>query len=290
MDHLSAARGGPWTDPAAATEPADDSSPDDVASALADPGSSDDVFKALSDPSRRLLLDSLFADDGQTLSDLSARLPGMTRFGVMKHLRLLEAAGLVTTHKIGREKLHYLNPVPIRLIHDRWTSKYTEPWVGALADLKAGLEGPLANRPRHVFEVYIRTTPELLWQAISDPEVTHRYLHGTRVDTAWRPGERIAYWLGDELVVDGKVLTADPPRKLVTTWSFRSSPDLREDPQSRVTWEIEPMGSETCRLTLLHDDFPSETCTFQSVKSGWPKVLSSLKSLLETGAALSVSR
>jgi uncharacterized protein YndB with AHSA1/START domain len=208
----------------------------------------------------------------------------------MKHLRLLEAAGLVTSHKIGREKLHYLNPVPIRLIHDRWTSKYAEPWVGALADLKINLEGPATGRPRHVFQVYIRTTPEDLWQAISDPEVTQRYLHSSRVESEWRPGERIAYWLADELVVDGTVLEAEPPRKLVTTWSFRRSPEMRNDPPSRVTWEIEPMGDKTCRLTLLHDDFPSETRTFQSVKSGWPLVLSSLKSLLETGAALTVSR
>src|SRR3954471_19708605 len=98
--------------------------------------SPDDVFKALADPSRRLLLDSLFVRDGQTLGDLSARLPSMTRFGVMKHLRLLEAAALLVTRKIGREKLHYLTPVPIRLIADRWIGKYAEPWVGALAELK----------------------------------------------------------------------------------------------------------------------------------------------------------
>jgi uncharacterized protein YndB with AHSA1/START domain/DNA-binding transcriptional ArsR family regulator len=275
MDHLSVARAAAWS------AQADDAEPG---------GSSDDVFKALADPSRRLLLDSLFAADGQTLGDLSARLPAMTRFGVMKHLRLLEAAGLVTSHKIGREKLHYLNPVPIRLIHDRWTSKYTEPWVGALADLKMNLEGPATRRPRHVFQVYIRTTPEDVWQAISDPEVTQRYLHGTRVDSAWRLGERIAYWKDDELVVEGKVLTAEPPRKLTTTWSFRSSLGLRDDPPSRVTWEIEPIEDQTCRLTVIHDDFPGETPTFQSVKSGWPVVLSSLKSLLETGTALGVSQ
>src|ERR1700730_5748731 len=112
MDHLSAARAGPW--------PVESSDADRL-------GSSGDVFQTLVDPSRRPLVHSLFAADGQTLGDLSARLPGMTRFGVMKHLRLLEAAGLVTSRKICREKLHYLNPVPIRLTHARWTSKYTEP-------------------------------------------------------------------------------------------------------------------------------------------------------------------
>src|SRR5919199_371573 len=116
-----------------------------------------DVFRALADPSRRLLLDSLFDEDGQTLGELSAKLPSMTRFGVMKHLRILETAGLVVTRKVGREKLHYLNPVPIRLIHDRWIGKYAEPWVGALAELKVDLERTHMERPRHVFQVYIRT-------------------------------------------------------------------------------------------------------------------------------------
>src|SRR4029453_3434544 len=112
----------------------------------------DEVFKALADPSRRLLLDSLFVHDGQTLSQLSARLSVMTRFGVMKHLRQLEAANLVLTRKVGREKLHYLNPVPIRLMHDRCIGKYAEPWVGALAELKSDLEGTrMEQRPRHVF-------------------------------------------------------------------------------------------------------------------------------------------
>src|SRR5438034_5661971 len=216
--------------------------------------SDDDVFKALADPSRRLLLDSLFTEDGQTLGELSARLPGMTRFGVMKPLRVLESAGLITTRKVGRERLHYLNPVPIRLMHDRWIGKYAEPWVGALAGLKVSLEGAAMDRPRHVFQVYIRTTPELLWQAITDPVFTLRFFHQSRVNSTWQPGDRVSYFIGDELVVDGEVLQADPPHRLVQTWSFRRNPQLRADPPSRVTWEIEPVG-ETCRLTLVHDDF-----------------------------------
>jgi DNA-binding transcriptional ArsR family regulator len=99
----------------------------------------DAVFKALADPTRRDLLDELFRQDGQTLTALEVRLP-MTRFGVMKHLRVLEEAGLVTTRKRGREKLHFLNPVPIRLIHDRWVSKYAEPWAATLTGLKRRLE------------------------------------------------------------------------------------------------------------------------------------------------------
>src|SRR5438132_11357252 len=99
----------------------------------------DAVFRALADPTRRSLLDELFREDGQTLSALEARLP-MTRIGVMKHLRVLEGAGLVTTRRRGREKLHFLNPVPIRLVHDRWVSKYAEPWAAALRGLKRQLE------------------------------------------------------------------------------------------------------------------------------------------------------
>src|SRR5689334_15059404 len=102
----------------------------------------DDVFKALSDPTRRDLLDELFREDGQTLSALEARFD-MTRFGIMKHLKILEEAGLVVTRRRGREKLHYLNPVPIRLVHDRWVSKYAEPWAAALSDLKTRLESPV---------------------------------------------------------------------------------------------------------------------------------------------------
>ena len=97
------------------------------------------VFKALADPTRRFLLDRLHARDGRTLTELESQLE-MTRFGVMKHLRVLEEAGLVLTRKKGREKLHFLNPVPIRLIHDRWIDKYTERRVSALADLKRNLE------------------------------------------------------------------------------------------------------------------------------------------------------
>jgi uncharacterized protein YndB with AHSA1/START domain/DNA-binding transcriptional ArsR family regulator len=267
MNHVSAAEVATWPSPSAEEA---------------------DVFRALADPSRRLLLDSLFGADGQTLGELAAQLPGMTRFGVMKHLRILETAGLVTSRKVGRERLHYLNPVPIRLIHDRWIGKYAEVWAGALADLKVHLEGAAMERPSHVFQVYIRTTPEQLWQAITDPDFTERYFHRGRAESAWQAGGPVRYWIDGELAVEGAIIDADPPRRLVQTWSFRRSPTLRDDPPSRVTWEIESHG-DTCKLTLVHDGFPSETATFRSVGSGWPVVLSSLKSLLETGEALTLS-
>src|ERR1700687_994126 len=145
----------------------------------------DAVFRALADPTRRSLLDELFKQDGQTLSALEERLP-MTRFGVMKHLKLLEEAGLVVTKRRGREKLHFLNAVPIRLVHDRWVSKYAEPWTATLSGLKNRLEGTMEKD----FEIYIQTTPERLWEAIVDPELRQQYTFGVRVESEWTPGSR----------------------------------------------------------------------------------------------------
>src|ERR1700682_1593151 len=146
----------------------------------------DAVFKALADPTRRSLLDELFRQDGQTLSALEERF-SMTRFGVMKHLKQLEEAGLVVTQRRGREKLHFLNPVPIRLVHDRWVSKYAEPWAAALSGLKNSLE----ERMEKVFEIYIKTTPERLWEAITDPEMRGKYSFGAGVSSDWTPGSRV---------------------------------------------------------------------------------------------------
>src|SRR5215212_1864849 len=124
------------------------------------------VFRALADPSRRRLLDLLFERDGRTLTELESQLP-MTRFGVMKHLRVLEDAGLIATRKVGREKLHYLNPVPIQLISDRWINKYSAARVSVLADLKTMLEGGNSmttdSKPRLVYQIIIKAPPEQVW-------------------------------------------------------------------------------------------------------------------------------
>jgi DNA-binding transcriptional ArsR family regulator len=229
----------------------------------------DDVFKALADRSRRRLLDKLFKRDGQTLGELALHLPDMTRFGVMKHLHVLEDARLVTTRKIGREKLHYLNPVPIRRIFDRWTSKYARPFTHALADLKKHLEGDDEMDkpgPKHVYEIYIRTTPEKLWQAVTDPAFTKQYFFEQSVQSTWQKGASYEHRTADgTLRIVGKILEIDPP--------------------CRVTWLIEKVG-EACKLTLTHDDFDGETATFKSVGKGWNPVLSGLKTLIETGKPL----
>src|SRR6204780_465863 len=143
----------------------------------------DEVFRALADPTRRSLLDELFGEDGQTLSALEARFD-ITRFGVMKHLKQLEEAGLVVTKRRGREKLHFLNPVPIRLVHDRWVSKYAESWTAGLSDLKHRLESSMEK----IFEIYIQTTPERLWEAITDGDIRAKYQFGMHVNSAWTPG------------------------------------------------------------------------------------------------------
>src|SRR3954470_20105762 len=145
----------------------------------------DDVFRALADPPRRELLDELHREDGQTLKALEGRLP-MTRFGVMKHLKVLEEAGLVATRRRGREKLHFLNPVPIRLVHDRWVSKYAEPWAAGLTELKRDLERE--DKMEKVFEIYIKTTPERLWEAITDSEMRQKYNFGFGVESDWTSG------------------------------------------------------------------------------------------------------
>src|SRR3954465_4500836 len=151
------------------------------------------AFRALSDPSRRLLLDRLFERDGQTLGELCGYLPEMTRFGVMRHLGVLEGAGLLSTRKVGREKRHYLNPVPIRLIHDRWISKFAEPVLGAMAALKQHVEKPAMSAPDHVYSVYVKAEPDRIWRAITDGVETAQYCFGTRVGSDWTPGWRTGY-------------------------------------------------------------------------------------------------
>ncbi len=248
----------------------------------------EEVFRALADPNRRALLDALHERDGRSLGELEDVLPGMTRFGVMKHLRVLSDAGLVSTRRDGRRKLHYLNPVPIQLIADRWISRFAAPWTAGLADLKATLEAtsPM-SAPKHVYEVYIRTTPERLWQAITDPAMTSIYYFNSRIESDFTPGSPFAMRRADgRLDIDGEIIEADPPRKLVHSFNIRWNPEI-DDPPSRVTWEITPMG-EVCRLSLVHDGFASETRTFEEVGGGWSLILSSLKSLLETGEPLHV--
>jgi uncharacterized protein YndB with AHSA1/START domain/DNA-binding transcriptional ArsR family regulator len=238
----------------------------------------------------------LFERDGQTLGALEQRLP-MTRFGVMKHLKVLEEAGLVTTKRRGREKLHFLNPVPIRLVHDRWVSKYAEPWAAGLSGLKRRIEEQTemnennsgkrpwtASPTEKVFEIYIRTTPERLWEAITDPEMRRRYNFGLGVASDWEPGSRYALSPpGGGEIATGENLEVDPPRRLVQSFEALWSDEVKREGTSRVTWEIEPVD-DSCRLTVTHDQLREDA--HGELYGGWPMILSGLKTLLETGEEL----
>ena len=239
------------------------------------------MFKALSDPTRRSLLDGLFKEDGQTLSALELHLP-MTRFGVMKHLRILEEAGLVVTKRRGREKLHFLNPVPIRLVHDRWVSKFAEPWAATLSELKHRLENKTMEK---VFVIYIKTTPERLWDAITNPDMRSKYTFGIRVESEWTPGSSYEgrSVRAAEALIAGENLEIDPPRRLVQSFNALWSDAAKSEGTSRVTWEIEPIG-DSCRLTVTHDHLRDDASG--EVYDGWPMILSGLKTLLETGELL----
>ncbi|HEX3622391.1 MAG TPA: metalloregulator ArsR/SmtB family transcription factor [Acidimicrobiales bacterium] len=240
----------------------------------------DEVFRALADPTRRSLLDELFREDGQTLSALEARFE-ISRFGVMKHLKQLEEAGLVVTRRRGREKLHFLNPVPIRLVHDRWVSKYAEPWATTLSDLKQRLETPMEK----VFEIYIRTTPERLWDAITDDEIRSKYNFGMRTKSDWSPGSRFEMLnpkTGD-LLGEGENLEVDRPRRLVQSMTALWGDDVKSEGATRVTWEIEPVG-DSCRLLVTHDQLREGAN--EQLYGGWPMILSGLKTWLETGELL----
>jgi len=239
------------------------------------------VFRALGSPPRRKLLDALFKQDGQTLGALERRLP-MTRFGVMKHLRVLEDAGLVVTKRRGREKLHFLNPVPIRLVHDRWVSKYAEPWAARLTGLKRRLEDTSMEK---VFEIYIKTTPERLWKAIVDPEMRRKYNFSAGIESDWTPGSRYQGIspFAPAPIWEGENLEVDPPRRLVQSFRALWSDDVKREGTSRVTWEIEPIG-DSCRLTVTHDQLREDANT--ELYGGWMMVLSGLKTLLETGELL----
>ncbi|MEO8510917.1 MAG: metalloregulator ArsR/SmtB family transcription factor [Chloroflexota bacterium] len=247
----------------------------------------DAVFRALADPNRRQLLDRLRERDGQALGELATVLPDMTRFGVMKHLRVLEDAGLVTTRRDGRQKLHFLNPVPIRLISDRWISRYAAPFISAMADLKSTLE---AEQPmsatKQVYEIFIRASAERVWQGIADGNLTKQYYYGSELRSNLAVGGDFNYVDHDGgPMIDGRVLESDPPRRLVTTFAAVWDPATANDRPSRVTYELEPMG-EVTKLTLIHDDFDGETETYRQVAGGWSLILSGLKSLLETGEPL----
>ncbi|MEU1249178.1 ArsR/SmtB family transcription factor [Micromonospora arida] len=238
------------------------------------------VFKALGDSTRRALLDALLEQDGQTLGSLATR-HDMTRPAIAKHLGILEEAGLVVIRRRGRQKLHFLNLVPIRQIHDRWITKYTSGWAAGLSQLKRELERPMEK----VFEIYIHTTPERLWQAITDPEARAKYHFGAAVHSDWAEGSRFTldHPGAERPLAEGQNLVVDPPYRLVQSMRTQWSDAAEQQGTTRVTWKIEPVG-DACRLTVTHDQLAADAPP--ELYGGWPMVLSGLKTWLETGRTL----
>ena len=262
-------------------------------------GSMDPVFRALADPSRRMLLDRLMAGNGQSLRQLCKGLD-MTRQSVSKHLAVLEEANLVSVIRSGRQKLHYLNAAPIAEIADRWISRYHQPHVRALADLKHALEATPMDKPDFVYTTYIQTTPERLWRALTEPAFTEQYW-GCRLLSDWRVGSTYVLEQAGIRVEDAgqRVIEADPPRRLSYTW-HTFSPEwveaigrhhfgddqlarMLEEPRSVVAFDIAPADDGFVKLTVVHSGLEPDGVTISGISQGWPRVLASLKTMLETG-------
>jgi len=260
----------------------------------------DEVFKALADANRRRLLDRLNERNGQTLRELCAGL-AMARQSVSKHLDVLEAANLISTRRRGREKLHFLNAEPINAIAERWMTRYDRARAGALADLKHSLEQQTMDTS-FVYTTYIDATPERLWAALTDPAFTKRYW-GVALLSDWNVGSTVTWELENVTIADDEqvVLASDPPRRLSYTWHtitpefIAAIGDDREllttastERRSTVTFDIEPVGG-LVKLTVTHDDFDPGSVVLAGVSEGWPPIIASLKTMLETGEPLALA-
>lgn len=258
------------------------------------------MFRALSDPSRRRLLDSLNQRNGQTLRELCAGLD-MARQSVSKHLAILEDANLVTTVRRGREKFHYLNAAPINDIAERWINRYDQPRVDALSDLKKALVDTTMDKPEFVYTTYIRTTPEQLWCGLTDPAFTRRYW-GLAFESDWKTGSTWTLLLDKDGVKIADpaqvVLESDPYRRLSYTWhtftpEWAAAYDVSDEhlarvagePRSKVAFDLEPLG-DMVKLTVVHDGFGPGSAVLPGISEGWPRLMSDLKTLLETGDLL----
>jgi uncharacterized protein YndB with AHSA1/START domain/predicted transcriptional regulator len=249
----------------------------------------DKVFRALADPSRRKILDLVKSNPGITVNALTEAFD-FTRYAVMKHLRVLEDAEVIVPRRNGRTKELYLNAIPIQMIHDRWISQYSARWASQLTSLKYELEKEESMAtPNHqqLYVLYIRTSADKLWDAITKPELTAQYFHTTEVKSDFQVGSKIDYLMKGEdgeknPAVTGEIREVEPKKRLVHTFRFTGN----DDPSSVVSYDIETMGDVT-KLTVTHD-FETETDTFKGTQQGWPRIFSALKTLLETGEPLPV--
>jgi len=252
----------------------------------------DFVFKALADETRRDLLDRLKKRDGQTLSELCEGL-AMSRQSVSKHLGILEEVNLVSTLWRGREKLHYLNPVPIREISRRWVSKYAKDRADALLDLKASVEEKtMTTKPEFNYVTFINASPEKVWEALTKPEFTTKYWFNSRAEGDFSEGSDYAYRVDDDKgqnrkALAGTVLKSDHPRELVYTFTCPTNEELKDE-NSTVQFLLEEVEGMT-KLSVRHYDFQADSKMYFGISEGWPIVLSGLKTLLESGAELNLA-
>lgn len=249
----------------------------------------DSVFKALADPTRRMLLDRLRDHNGQTLSELCDPLD-MKRQSATQHLDVLVKANLVAVVRRGRERLHYLNPVPIHEVEERWISGFEKPRLQMLSDIKnraeeyAMIETDTAV-PSYVYVTYIRATAEQVWNALTDADLTAKYWGHANISD-WQPGSPWEHRRTDgseRADVFGKVLEAEPPTRLVITFEDAPDEDKPGGP-SVVTFLVQP-HQDIVRLTVSHENLANKAM-YEGISNGWPAVLANLKSLLETGDVL----
>lgn len=233
--------------------------------------SMDAIFKAMADPARRQMLDALRQRDGQTLSELGARFE-MTRFGVMKHLSVLEEAGLVTTVKRGRFKYHYLNAVPLQQVMDRWMAPMARPAARSLIDLKAALEARTSSVTHTVF---IAAPVGRVWTALTDATELSRYNY--MADDVTRSGATYTFSRAGSPLLRMTTTSATEPVQLTMTFD----PAWADLPTSTVTNALTSEGANT-KLTLTHTDLPQAS---NATSEGWLRTLAGLKTLLETGSA-----
>ncbi|MQY15973.1 hypothetical protein SRB5_61650 [Streptomyces sp. RB5] len=268
----------------------------------------DDVFRALADPVRRGLLDRLRDRDGQSLRELCAD-QAMSRQAVTKHLVALESAGLVTTVRHGREKLHYLNPVPVHDIAERWIRRFDHGRLAALSNLRNALEGPpLMTKPEFVYTLYVHTTPEKLYEALTSQEFIDQYMSGWAPRSTWREGDPVLWPTeenGEPRDLGQRVTEAVPGKRLAYTWHTlqpmhqemfgMSDEEFAEavKERSKVAFDIEPaeVPEAGVKLTITHDGFAGPgSRMLEGVSGGWIMILSELKSVVERQGADSAAR
>jgi uncharacterized protein YndB with AHSA1/START domain/DNA-binding transcriptional ArsR family regulator len=242
----------------------------------------DCVFRALADASRRQLLDRLHRNNGQTLNELCKGLD-MSRQAVAKHLAILEASSLVATRRQGRTKLHFINPVPINEIAERWISKFERPRLQSSRGISKERIMTSDTNTSFVYVTFIRTTPETLWSALTRPDVTQQYWFGMHQQTDWKTGAAWRLVFPDGRIADtGELAEVHPPKRLVIKWRNEFKPELKSEGYSRCTIELEPMDGAV-KLTVTHVMERAGSKLIGAVSGGWPRILSNLKSLLETG-------